>query len=80
MTQSSHQPTAVTDERENPLPYKNDGELFSDLYLILDERLAALAEELPARHHPEEINLRGLVTTDEEARRLLDKRSGSLSQ
>lgn len=77
MTQSSHQPTAVTDEPENPLPYKNDGELFSDLYLILDGRLAALVEELPARHRPEEINLRGLVTTDEEARRLLDKRSGS---
>ena len=77
MTQSSPNPTVVTDEHENPPPYNNDGELLSDLYQMLDERLAALVEELAVRHHPEEIDFRGLVTTDAEVRRLLDKRSGS---
>ena len=79
MNQSSHAPAAVTDGPETSLAYNNDGELLSDLYRVLDERLATLVEELPARHHPEEINLRGLVTTDAEARRLLDKRAGSAS-
>lgn len=73
MTSPSHEMPANAPLLEGVAPYGDDIELFSDLYRMLDERLAIMVEELPARHRPEEIAFRGLVTTDAEARRLLDE-------
>ena len=72
MTSPSHEMPANT-QADGVAPYNSDMELFSDLYRMLDERLAILVEELPSRHRPEEIAFRGLVTTDAEARSLLEE-------
>jgi len=57
-------------------PYANGMEMLTSLCRALDERLAQLLEELPAgRHRSEDLNLRGLVITDLEARDLLSPRT-----
>ncbi len=53
-------------------PYSSGLELLNDLCRLLDERLAAQVDSFPAGpQRTEELNLRGLVITDAEAKNLL---------
>ena len=55
-------------------PYGNGLELLNDLCQVLDERLIALVDKFPLlQQRVDDLNLRGLVITDAEARRLLER-------
>ena len=61
------------------LPYANGLELLNDMCRPLHERLAALVDGFPGgQQRMEDLNLRGLVITDAEARNLLEPYSRNM--